>query len=73
MAWITKDELQGYILFEEKPFREQQGSYWNSNGRFQEIDHKSTKWLFTHYDFSKLSWEDEPIEVEVQVKPRIIK
>ena len=69
MAWIAKDEFS-LTLFEEKPFREQQGSYWNSKGssRVLIIEDEKEKWLFTDYDFNELSWEDEPIEVEVQIK-----
>ena len=69
MAWIAKDEFS-LTLFEKKPFREQQGSYWNSKGnsRVLIIEDEKEKWLFTDYDFNELSWEDEPIEVEVQIK-----
>lgn len=60
-GWVARD-LDGQLcLFQdEKPIKEKK--YWMSNGSIG-------KWMYIDSKtFHELTWEDEPIEVELTIK-----
>ena len=60
--WIARDENHDLWLFTEKPERNIFQRYWFS-------DYGETMKLDAHdIQFKELTWNDEPIEVELKIK-----
>ena len=68
--WVARDENGDLGLFEEKPFRvefQPYAKYWDV------LSTGASRLQIPSNRFPELTWEDEPLEVELFRKHRIIK
>lgn len=60
-GWVARDRTGALSLYQSYPERQENLGYWRDG--LGEFDLSET-------DFPSLTWQDEPIEVEITIKPK---
>lgn len=75
--WVARDKDGRLQLFEGHPIKEVEKGEWNYYSIFSDFrpewEHDFSVKLLNRELFPELTWDDEPIEVELEVVPQPIK